>query len=197
MTPMPTNRTLQLLVCTLCLALALNAVGCSEDADRGACEGDIEELEVNYFVQWQNSQGDCVADASGSIMYELQCEPGDPYGIRLGLTADGVPAPFNESGVRVLSYLRTDSTLAELPPDAIRTGLFSRGRELFVAQDRESAYVRHQQGEQRIEVWQRHNNLSCSSPNPDPGGDGGLWAFLIVCGLMLSIVLGLRRWRPR
>lgn len=194
---MPGNRTMRLLPCMLCLALALTPVACSEDTDRAACEGDIEELGVNYYVQWQNSQGDCVADVSGSIMYELQCEPGHSYEIKIGLTEEGTPAPINESGVKDLSYLRTDSMLAELPTDAIRTGLFSRGRELFIAQDRESAYVRHQQGKQGIEVWQRFNDIGCSSPNTDTGGDGGLWAFLIVCGLMLSIALWVRTWRRR
>ena len=155
---MSSNSVLRLLRCALCLALALTAVSCSEDADRAVCERDIKELEVNYSVQWQNSNGDCVADVSGTIMYELQCEPGNPYYIRLGLTEDGTPAPFKRSDVRNLYYQRTDSTLAELPPDAMHTGLFSRGRELFVAQDRESAYVRHEQG---IEIWQRHNNLAC------------------------------------
>ena len=150
---MSSNSVLRLLQCALCLALALTAVSCSKDADRAACERDVED--VHYYAQWQDSTDRCV---SGSIMFELQCESHNPYSIRLGLTEDGVLAPFKQSDARNLWYQKTNSTIAQLPPGAIRTGLFSRERELFIAADRESAYVRQEQG---IEIWQRHNNLSC------------------------------------
>lgn len=156
---MSTDNVLGFLRCALCLGLALTAVSCSKDADRAACQRDIED--INYIAAWQDRAGWC----SGLIMFESQCEPGEPFYIRLGFTEDGALAPYEQSDARDLWYKKTNSTLAQLPPDVIRTGLFSRERELFIAADRESAYVRTQQG---VEIWQIHKAIACSSPDPNP-----------------------------
>lgn len=121
---------------------------------RSVCEQDVED--VHYFSEWKDSTGACVPSA---IMFELRCEPDNRLSVRLGLTTTGVLASYKQSDALDLWYQRTDSTLAELPPKAIHTGLFSRGRELHVAADHESAYVRTQQN---IEIWQRHNTLYCN-----------------------------------
>lgn len=166
---MLTNRVLRFLRCALCLAMALTTMSCANGADRVACERDMED--IHFTTQWQDISGWCV---SGTIMYEYQCEPGEPHIIRLGLTEDGALAPRYQSDARSLWYLQTDSTIAQLPPDAIPTGLFSRERVLHIAADRESAYVRthdiDRESEyvrtQDIEIWQRHDTISCSSPDP-------------------------------
>lgn len=156
---MSSNSGLRFLQCALCLGLALTAMSCSEETRvRGACEQDIED--VHYSSMWQDSTGACVPS---SIMFELRCEPDNRLAIRLGLTQTGMLASYKQSNAINLWYLRTDSTLPELPPGAMRTGLFSRGRELYIAADHESAYV---QTAQEVEIWQRHNTLGCSSPNP-------------------------------
>ena len=109
---------------------------------------------------WQDNTGACV---SSSIMFELRCESNHRLSIHLGLTETGMIVSYDQSDAIDLWYQRTDSTIAELPLDAMPTGLFSRERELYIAADHESAYVRT---EQKIEIWQRYNNLACSSPNP-------------------------------
>lgn len=156
---MSSNSGLRFLQCALCLGLALTAMSCSEETRvRSACEEDIED--VHYASMWQDSTGACVPFA---IMFELRCEPGNRLSIRLGLTTTGVLASYKQSDALDLWYERTNSTLVELPPDAIHTGLFNRGRELYIAADHESAYVRTQHD---VEIWQGHNNLACSSPDP-------------------------------
>ena len=92
-------------------------------------------------------------------MFELQCTPEDAGTIRIGLTDDGMLAPYNRPDAKNLWYVKTDTILDELPQDAIDTGLSHTGRSLYIASGRESAYV---DTRQVVESWRRVNNASCS-----------------------------------
>lgn len=151
---MSSTSSLRLLASLLYIGSAMAAWACSDAGPSAPCDWSAESG-IHYAVEWQDHTGSCV---SSSVMFENQCTPGGRFAIRLGLTDDDKLAPYNQPDAQNLWYVRTDTTVEELPQDAIDTGLSHTGRSLHIASDRETAYVDTRQA---VESWRRVNTSSC------------------------------------
>lgn len=145
---------IRLLQYLACLVLAAGNTGCSDENVSAPCDRTAESG-AYFSIRWQDSAGGCV---SSSIMFEVQCEPFSPIGISLGLTEDDTLAPYNRSDTENLWYQRTSVVLDRLPPDIIDTGLSDGDRRLYIAADRNTAYVQTPTGN---EQWRRIVTGTC------------------------------------
>lgn len=92
-------------------------------------------------------------------MSEHQCESWGPPAIQIGLTDDGQLAPYSQANAERLWFERTDAVIVHLPSNVVDTGLSHSGRSLYIAADRQAAYVQNPTG---TELWARVETGSCA-----------------------------------